>query len=56
MKQNDAKLIANETCSEIVNLKEELNRVQNELNFYKQQVPLEKQNKHINDTLKQVEA
>ncbi len=56
MKQNDARLIANETGSELVTLKDELNRVQNELKFYKQQASLEKEKQNINDTYKQVEA
>jgi len=56
MKQNDARLIANETGSELVDLKDELNRVKAELNLYKQQASVGNQNKIVNDTYKQVEA
>lgn len=56
MKQNDARLIANETGTELVDLKMELSKVQQELSYYKQQASLGKQNEIINDTFKQVEA
>jgi len=56
MKQNDARLIANETGTEIVDLKTELSKVKQELNYYKQQTLSGKQNENINDTYKQVEA